>query len=123
MSVESGKRGDLTWMGSRVTKCQNWKYDRTSDNKSYHTNEGDGSLERVAGVKDCSGSFDTLEIPVFDEGDKRQAVFYDDVNIHTGTIIIDTIGEVCDMETGEILKWVTTFSGSGAFAKTTGSSP
>lgn len=123
MSVESGQRGDLTWLGSQVTKVLNWKYTRTSENHAFHTNESAGSRERIAGVKDCSGTFETLELPTFDEGAKRQAVLYDDVNIHTGTIIIDSIDETCDIDGGAPNKWVIAFSGSGAFAKTTGSSP
>ena len=135
MSVISGKDGTLHLDGGEVTPVTNWRLEKISGNKDYAANDTGGSKKRVAGVKDCSGSFeikatDTGNVPV-DEGDTVTLDLHiDDTgnNYYEVPAIVDRVAVDVDINEGEIVAYAVDFSGNGTItphgvvAKAAGSS-
>ena len=123
MSVISGKDGTLHIGDSEVTPMTNWTLEKTSSNKDYAANDTGGSKQRVAGVKDCSGSFevkatDTGNVPL-DEGDPVTLELHVDDsgnNYYQVPAIIDRIQVDVDINQGEIVAYAIDFSGNGPIA-------
>jgi hypothetical protein len=120
MPVISGKAGTLKLAGNTVSPISNWKLTVTSNNKAYAANDTGGSKARVAGVQDCSGSFeckvsDTGNCPV-GAGDRSTAQLYVDgsgANYYQVPVIIDRIQVDVDINDGRIVAFAVDFSGNG----------
>ena len=121
MAVLSGKNGTLTLAGAVVTPISNWKLALVSQNKAYAANDTGGAKCRVAGVADCSGSFeckvsDTGNCPVALGQQVTVQLHIDSTmnNYYEAPIIIDKIDVDCDIANGEIAAFAVSFSGNGA---------
>ena len=120
MAVISGKDGTLYITDVETTPVINWKLDKTSDNKAYHANSSAGSKERVAGVKDSTGSFEvktdnTSNCPV-DEGDGVTIELHvddTDTNYYSVPCLISKVAVSVDIDTGEIVAYAIDFEGNG----------
>ena len=58
MAVLSGKNGTLYVGSNEVAPVSNWKLAVTASQRDYTANDTGGWKKRVAGAKDCSGSFE-----------------------------------------------------------------
>jgi hypothetical protein len=123
MSVISGKDGTLHVGSGEVTPVTNWRLEKTSGNKAYAANDTGGARRRVAGVRDCRGSFEvkatsTGHMPV-DEGDSVTLQLHVDDsgnNYYQVPAIIDQVRVDVDISQGEIVAYVIDFSGDGLLA-------
>ncbi|HUT11755.1 MAG TPA: hypothetical protein VMY42_14740 [Thermoguttaceae bacterium] len=122
MAYISGKTGTiLDTSGNPVNPISNWKLTKTSNNPAFATNDSGGSKTRVAGVKDCNGSFDlkldsVLVVP-FDEGDAVTLHLHVDdtgLNYYVVPVIIDSIAVDVDINDGAGITVPIAFSGTGA---------
>lgn len=120
MAVISGKDGTLYITAVETTPITNWKLDKTSDNKAYHANSSAGSKQRVAGVKDSSGSFevkcdDASNAPVTEGDIVTVQLHVDDstLNYYSLSAIIDKVAVDVDIDDGEIVAYAIDFSGNG----------
>ena len=121
MAVLSGKDGTLYIGESEVTPVSNWRFSITSDNPSYAANDTAGWKKRVAGVRDCSGSFEVKvdgsgNCPVL-EGDAVTLKLHVDnssSNYYEVPAIIDRIDVDVDINAGTIIAHAIDFSGNGA---------
>ena len=113
MGTISGKDGNLTIDGVQICPVTNIKLTRTSDNPDYAANDTGGKKARVAGIKDVTGSFriNDTDAPVV-EGDSVTMLIHDGSNDYTEEVIIDEIDEEIDIDTGAIVGWDVTFSGT-----------
>jgi hypothetical protein len=105
---------------TELTHVRNWKVTRAAENKAYRTNGTEGFNKRIAGGKDWSGSFDILceagALDEFDIGDIVAAEFYaNETQKISGSIIIDQIEDLVDIENAEIIGQTLSFSGNGAY--------
>lgn len=124
MAVFSGKNGTLLIDATEITPISNWTLGITSDNRSYAANDTSGWKQRVAGVRDCRGTFrcmldDAGNVPV-DEGDAITLKLQVDAtgnNYYTVPAVVDKIDVECDISDGEILALIVEFSGNGAVTK------
>lgn len=123
MAAHSGKNGDLYWGGSQEDHVTNWALDTTSNNDAYASNQTAGWKNRVAGVRDSTGSFSMKDKPSFEEGYIADFIGYTDERIYTQRVIIDRIAIACDMNDGIATTWEVAFSGNGALVITAGSAP
>ena len=123
MAVITGKDGTFSWEDAEQAAVSAWKLTRTSNNPDYHTNDSGGSKQRVAGVKDCSGTITFMDRPSINPGDIGTAVLYTNEDIFTGEIIIDEESETCDINAAGIIEFTYNFSGHGAMTPSTGSAP
>ncbi len=120
MPVISGKAGTLLLGGNTVSPISNWKLTITSNNKAYAANDTGGCKARVAGVQDCSGSFeckvsDSGSCPV-GPGDQSTAQLHVDAtgaDYYQVPIIIDRIRVDVDINDGQIVAFAIDFSGNG----------
>lgn len=121
MAVISGKAGTLKLAGNTVSPISNWKLTISSSNKAYAANDTGGSKARVAGVRDCSGSFECKvstsgTCPVA-PGEQPTAQFHIDgtgANYYQVPIIIDRVQVDVDINDGQIVAFAIDFSGNGA---------
>lgn len=124
MSVFSGKNGTLYIDAAEVTPISNWTLSVTSDNKSYAANDSGGWKRRVAGVRDCRGTFqcmldDAGNVPCH-EGDAITLQLHVDAsgnNYYTVPAVVDKIDVECDIQEGEVLALHIEFSGAGAVTR------
>jgi hypothetical protein len=124
MSVLSGKNGTLFLGSTEITPVVNWKLVITSNNPDYTANDTGGWKQRVAGVRDASGSMeikatDDQTCPV-EEGDTPTLALHVDNsgnNYYQVPAIIDKISVDVDINRGEIVAYVVEFSGNGAVVR------
>ena len=121
MAVLSGKSGTLNIDADEVTPVARWKLAVTSHNPEYAANDTGGWKQRVAGVRDSTGSFlvmadDAGHCPVA-EGDAVTLNLHvdDSGNDYYGVpAIISSIQVDVDISAGQIVAYVVGFSGNGA---------
>jgi len=121
MAVLSGKDGTLYVDDAEVTPVSNWKLSVTSHNPDYAANDTGGWKKRVAGVKDCGGSFEVKvesdgNCPV-GEGDAVTLKLHVDAtgnNYYEVPALVDRIEVDVDVNRGRIVAFVVDFSGNGA---------
>ena len=122
MGVKSGKDGTATWASAEVASLAQWTLVDLSENKDYHTNDSGAARKRVAGIKDSNGSFRVLDQPDgVTTGQSAELVMYDNEDIATVTVIIDSITPTNDVNTGDIVGYDVVWSGNGVLEWTTGS--
>lgn len=122
MSVKSGKDGTVTWAGTEVSSLSQWRFTELSDNPDYHTNESGDARQRVAGIKDSNGTFRAEDRPsTVSVGQTAELVMYDNEDIATVTVIIDSIDVATDINTGATVGYDVTWSGHTTVEWSTGS--
>jgi len=123
MSVVSGKNGTLTVDGVAVVALSNWTLRRTSNNPSFNTNDTGGSKDRVAGVKDATGTFQQKDAPIVEEGDLVKLQLYTGYTTFDMSAIIDEVSVPVDINDGAEVTYDVAFSGRQAITESKGSAP
>ena len=118
MAVFSGVGGSVTGGGSSA-QITSWSFNPTSNNSSWGSSSTNGYKDRVAGVKDGSGSvegkWDGSQAMV--EGTEYTLV----LNTSGGTAFtvpcfIDSFSVEVDIDEGEVVGWSAEFSINGAWS-------
>jgi len=124
MSVFSGKSGTLYIDAAEVTPVSNWSLSVTSDNRTYAANDTAGWKRRVAGVRDCRGTFECMlddegNVPCFEGDAVTLQLHVDDSgsNYFTVPAVVDRIDVECNIQDGEVLALHIEFSGNGAVTR------
>ena len=115
----SGKDGKVTVNATDIGDVTKWTLDESSNNPAYASNSTSGSKKRVAGVKDSSGTIeyelDTAAAEPLTVGATATLKLYiNATKYYSVPAIIDSIGTVCDVDTGAIVAHSAKFSGNGA---------
>ncbi len=120
MSVITGKDGTLRLGGVELAPLTSWRLVRTSRNRDYAANDTGGARRRVAGIRDCRGSFALAataagNLPVA-EGTAVELELHADgsgANYLAVPAIVDRIEVEVDIDRGEIVAFLVDFSGNG----------
>lgn len=105
-----------------IAEVKNWSFNPKSNNPAYSSNKTGGYKERVAGVKDGSGSLEgvwdpaDMFIAVIDVGTEVTLdLFITATQKFVVPAIIDDYDFTVDMDEGEIVGWTANFSTNGAW--------
>jgi hypothetical protein len=112
MAVISGKDGSAN--GTQVTS---WSFNPTSNNPAFATEDTNGWKDRVAGIKDGSGSVEGKwdAAASFTAGAEVTMVLSDGTNSYSFQAFIDTFSVEVNADDGEPVSWTADFSTSGAY--------
>lgn len=118
MPVISGKNGTVS-TGSAVTDVLNWRLNRSSNNSAFATSNTAGYKNRVAGTADWSGSIsvvrNTNAVIQFVVGSTYNLVLTEDGTKNwNGAMIVDSLEEMVNIDTGDYIGVTVNFSGNGA---------
>lgn len=121
MAVIAGTNGTISLAGAEETPVTDWTLETFANIDKYAANDTAGWKKGKAGVKDCTGSFNSKDLPSVSEGDEVVFIGYTDQDIYTVDVIIERIRTVVDMNDGTIVTRAVTFTGNGAVVATSGS--
>lgn len=114
MAVISGKDGTVS-VGGAVNDATSWSISLTSNNPSWASPATSGYKQRVAGIKDTTGSYSakangTLPVP----GTHAAAVFtLDGTTTYSLNVFIDSVNVEVDMDDGDVVGYSVDWSGNG----------
>ena len=116
----SGKNGKVTVASTDIGDVTKWSLDLESNNPAYASNSTSGVKKRVAGVKDSSGSIEykldsAAALPLAAGDTVTLKLYINASKYYQGDVIIDKVGVVTDIDTGEIVAQTAQFSGNGAW--------
>jgi hypothetical protein len=112
MPVKTGVDGFVQLSGgaSPYADIQGWEINLNANPKSYGSSSTAGHKASVAGVRQCTCSFNAIlntDEPVYDSlkvGDQLTLLLYeDDSRKWTVPVTISTMGETVDMDEGELI--------------------
>ena len=116
MAVVSGKNGTVS-VGGAVSDATSWSLSMTSNNPSWASPATSGYKNRVAGIKDTTGSYSAKvngTIPTPGTATASCAFTTDGSATYTLNIIIDSVNLEVDMDDGDVVGYSVDFSGNGA---------
>jgi hypothetical protein len=124
MTGISGKNGKVQIVSSDVAECTGWTFNPTSNNPSWGSCDGGGYKQRVAGVKDGSGSIEgkfNPDDPIYDHLEEGTSVvlklYINATAYYRVPAIIDSFSLEVDMDDGDVVGWSADFSTNGAWTK------
>jgi len=120
----SGKNGKVEAGGSAISEILRWEFTPTCNNPSWASSSTAGFKDRLAGVKDGSGTFDAkldTDSEIYDsivEGDEVELKLYLNATLYfTVPAIIDSIRYSADVNDGEVIEYTASFSTRGEWTK------
>jgi hypothetical protein len=124
MAGESGKNGKVLVGSTTVAEVTGWTLNRTSNNPSWGSSSVAGEKQRVAGVKDATGSFDFKYDPAdrihsaISEGDAVTLNLYTNATDYfVVPAVVDGITYTVDMNDGDITGGTCNFSQTAAITE------
>lgn len=126
----SGKNGDVSISSTSISEVTQWTFTETSNNPAFASNKTAGFKQRVAGVKDGSGTIEGK----WDPGDPATAVIevgtlvtltleIDATQFYTVPSIIDSFSMTVNLDDGDVVGWTAEFSINGAWTLPIDASP
>jgi hypothetical protein len=122
MAGLSGKNGKVQSGGADLAEVTHWTFNPTSNNPAWHGSGGGGTKQRVAGVKDGSGTVDFKYDDAdkihdaINEGDSVTLNLYVDANSFFAVpALVDGISYDVDIDDGEAVSGTIDFSANGAW--------
>ena len=115
MAVVSGKDGTVS-VGGAIADCTGWNLTMTSNNPAYASSSTSGYKNRVAGVKDASGSYSAKHngsVPTVGTATASASFTLDGTSSFSLNIIIDSVNIEVDMDDGDVVGYSVDFSGNG----------
>jgi len=114
MAALSGKDGTVS-LGSSIDDATGWSISSTSNNPSYASSSTSGVKQRVAGVKDCTGSFSAKGTCGVSAGSTAAlSLTYDGTTTISLNVIVDAVNVEVDMDDGDVVGYTVDWSGNGA---------
>lgn len=124
MATISGKNGKVLIGTTALAEITDWTFHTTSVNHAYASSSTGGYRQRVAGVKDGSGSIGFKLDPAdpitddFDEGSSVTLLLYiDATHFYSVPAVVDSIQLAVDISSGDVLGGTAVFSANGAWTK------
>jgi len=119
MAVLSGKSGTVKEGTNTLAHITRWRLTHRANNSAWASSSTAGYKQRVAGVRDWSGSFaavydNATPLPVVVGNNYTLHLTTDGTDEFTGPAIIDNLEFEVDIDDGKVIGWTAEFSGNGA---------